>query len=120
MPEPLSKGAYAAHRGVHPSLVSVWIRRKKLTAPALRDDGKIDAGLADAKLSTPRKRAERSHPSAPMTPDMIRAAALATVFGALESSFFPHVVVDAALTLTQRAGLARSWDRFRRQVSMKG
>jgi hypothetical protein len=46
----LSKSAYAAARGVAPSAISKWISRGKLTAPALRTDGKIDADAADAQL----------------------------------------------------------------------
>lgn len=50
MAEILSKTAYAAHANVTTGAVSNWIRRRKLTAPALRADGSIDAELADRQL----------------------------------------------------------------------
>jgi hypothetical protein len=47
----LTKAGYADHRGVQRQAVYNWVRRKKLTAPALRDDGMIDADAADAQLA---------------------------------------------------------------------
>jgi hypothetical protein len=56
--------------------------------------------------------------SSPLDPFRDKAAALlAGLFGEMEAGFFPHVVVD--LSLTQRATLARAWDKFRRRVSTK-
>jgi hypothetical protein len=58
----LSKSAYAAHRSVSAACVTNWITRRKLTAPALLPDGKIDVALADkqvlviARRSPPRPR----------------------------------------------------------------
>jgi hypothetical protein len=46
----MTKSGYAVHRGVKPAAVTNWIARKRLTAPALRDDGKIDVALADQQL----------------------------------------------------------------------
>jgi len=51
MAEIVSKIEYAQYAGVTPSAVSMWIKRNKLTAPALRADGTIDRALADAQLS---------------------------------------------------------------------
>jgi|ERR1700687_683482 len=50
MSEILSKSQYAAARNVTPGAVTNWIARGKLTRPALRSDGKIDANLADKQL----------------------------------------------------------------------
>lgn len=50
MTELLSKSGYAAARDVTPGAVTNWIARRKLTAPALRADGRIDVALADRQL----------------------------------------------------------------------
>jgi hypothetical protein len=50
MHEILSKSAYAAARGVKADTVRSWIHRGHLTAPALRDDGRINVKTADAQL----------------------------------------------------------------------
>jgi hypothetical protein len=47
----MKKSEYAAHRGVTLAAVTNWIARKRLTAPALRDDGKIDVALADQQIN---------------------------------------------------------------------
>src|SRR5689334_7427626 len=47
----LTKGQFAAQLGVKPSAISNYITRGKLTAPALRPDGKIDASLARQQLA---------------------------------------------------------------------
>jgi hypothetical protein len=47
----LSKKGYAEHRGCSPAYISKLIRLGKLTAPALRPDGTVDALLADAQLA---------------------------------------------------------------------
>jgi hypothetical protein len=89
VPEPVSKHAYALHAGVSPSSVSVWIRRHQLTASALRQDGKINAELADAQLRetvAPRSRERLDRVSA-MTPDQTRAALLAGLYAELEVAF---------------------------------
>jgi hypothetical protein len=51
MAEVLSKSDYAARRGVNRSAVNNWITRGRLKAPAVRDDGSIDADLADQQLN---------------------------------------------------------------------
>ena len=48
--EIFTKAAFARRVGVKPSAVSNYIARGKLTAPALRADGTIDAALADQQL----------------------------------------------------------------------
>ena len=50
MAEILSKSQFARRCGVGQNAVSNWIKRRKLTAPALRADGTIDAAQADAQL----------------------------------------------------------------------
>jgi len=51
MPELLlSKSGYAKRCGVGQNAVSNWIKRGKLTPPALRSDGTIDVTLADEQL----------------------------------------------------------------------
>lgn len=51
MTEVLTKAKYAARLSVKASAVSNWIKRGKLTAPALRADGTVDVELADRQLS---------------------------------------------------------------------
>ena len=46
----MTKTEFAQHRGVTLAAVTNWIARKRLTAPALRDDGKIDVALADQQI----------------------------------------------------------------------
>ena len=46
----MTKSGYAVHRGVKPAAVTNWIARKRLTSPALREDGKVDVALADQQL----------------------------------------------------------------------
>ena len=50
MTEVLTKSEYARRLGVSPSAVSNWISRRRLTTPAMRADGMIDAALADQQL----------------------------------------------------------------------
>lgn len=50
VPRILSKKDYAAWRGCSASYVSKLIREGKLAAPALRPDGKVDRGAADAMI----------------------------------------------------------------------
>jgi hypothetical protein len=47
----VTKSEYARLRGVKSHTVSMWIRRKQLTAPALQSNGTIDVELADAQLA---------------------------------------------------------------------
>ena len=47
----LTKGQFAAQLGVKPSAVSNYITRGKLSAPAVRPDGRIDASLAREQLA---------------------------------------------------------------------
>jgi hypothetical protein len=70
----MTKSEYARHRQVGPSAVSGWIKRGRLTAPALTAEGRIDVDLADAQLNvtldpimsaSARSRAGRSAPAAP-------------------------------------------------------
>jgi hypothetical protein len=49
--EILTKAAFARRRGVRANTVSMWIKRGRLTAPALRRDGKINVALADQQLA---------------------------------------------------------------------
>jgi hypothetical protein len=49
--EILTKAAFARRRGVRANTVSMWIRRGRLTAPALRQDGTINVALADQQLA---------------------------------------------------------------------
>ncbi len=52
MPETIvNKSGYAAHRKCSPAYISKLIGQGRLTAPALRADGKIVVELADAMLS---------------------------------------------------------------------
>jgi hypothetical protein len=52
MPEMIvTKSEYARLRGVKSHTVSMWIRRKQLTAPALQSNGTIDVDIADAQLA---------------------------------------------------------------------
>jgi hypothetical protein len=48
--EILTKSQFAALLAVNPAAVSNWIRRQRLTPPAVRADGKIDVDLARAQL----------------------------------------------------------------------
>ncbi len=59
----LNKSAYAEHRGCAPSYITKLIKTGKLTAPALRDDGKILVELADKMLAG----GEVEAPAAPST-----------------------------------------------------
>jgi hypothetical protein len=49
--EILTKAAFARRCGVGANAVSMWIKRRRLTAPALRRDGTIDVALADQQLA---------------------------------------------------------------------
>jgi hypothetical protein len=51
MTEILSTTEYAHRLGVKQQTVSMWKRRGRLTAPALRADGMIDVALADQQLA---------------------------------------------------------------------
>jgi hypothetical protein len=50
MSQLFTKSEFAKSVGVTPSALSNWVKRRQLTAPALRSDGKIDAGLAVEQL----------------------------------------------------------------------
>jgi hypothetical protein len=52
-----SKSEFARRCGVTPGAITNWIRRGKLTAPALTVDGQIDVALADQMLPTFVRRA---------------------------------------------------------------
>lgn len=51
MAEILTKAAFARRRGVGANTVSMWIKRGRLMAPALRRDGTINVALADQQLA---------------------------------------------------------------------
>lgn len=94
--EVVTKSDYARRRGVRSHAVSMWISRGKLTAPALRDDGRIDVRQADRQLGVridPVRRAGREVPrpapsrgSAPIefgpAADLLRAKALSAMVDA--------------------------------------
>jgi hypothetical protein len=56
----LTKSEYARRCGVKPGAVGNWIARGKLTRPAIRRDGRIDAEVADLQLAD--RRHDRSRP----------------------------------------------------------
>jgi hypothetical protein len=47
----ITRSAYAASQGVTPATVTRWVTRGRLTAPAVRADGMIDADYADEQLA---------------------------------------------------------------------
>lgn len=61
----LTKSAYAQHRGCAASYVSKLIKTGKLTAPALREDGRIVVELADRMIAGHAVEA----PAKPEAPD---------------------------------------------------
>ena len=68
MAEILTKTQFAGVLGVNPAAVSNWIRRQRLTPPAVRADGRIDADAARAQLGRtldPVQRAIRQPSAAP-------------------------------------------------------
>lgn len=78
----MSKSEYARHRGVTPAAISNFISRGRLTAPALRPDGLVDAELADQQLgatvdpvmsasATARNRAPHARPAAPSSAEVV-------------------------------------------------
>lgn len=92
-----TKSAYARRIGVRPSAISNYIARRKLTAPALRADGTIDAALADQqldiRLETVRRAGQLSNRTGQATPaaepidfsssrDLLRARALSAAVAA--------------------------------------
>jgi hypothetical protein len=117
----LTKSAYAERHGITTQAVSNWIRRGKLTPPALRKDGKIDVARADLQLAgaldpvhtiartgrTPTMTA-RPDPAAPPNPDqaassqLLRARAVLTGIAAerarreLNAERGKYLLADAA------------------------
>ena len=124
MPHVLSKTAFAAHAGVAGSQVSRWIKQGLLKWPALRADGLVDVELADRQLAEaeakPRRQQMKANRVEAATPNQARAALLAGLFGEMETGFFPRVVAEASLSLSQRDTLATCWYRFRVKASQRG
>jgi hypothetical protein len=92
--EIVSKSEFARRLDVDPAAVSAWISRKKLTAPALRDDGTIDVELAVEQL---RERLEHARSDT----DLERAAS--ALADAPEGDGASSASPTAALIERQRA-----------------
>jgi hypothetical protein len=73
----LTKSEYAARLGIRPSMVSNYIRRQQLTAPALTAGGRVNVELADKQLRVtvdPVRQASRPGRAARATADVITTA----------------------------------------------
>ena len=111
-----TKSAYAKRIGVRPSAVSNYIARHKLTPPAIRPDGTIDAALADnqldIRLETVRRAGQMSQRPGLSDPPAARSSAAVVDLTASRALLDARVTVETIRAERMRRDLNEERGRY--------